>query len=272
MGIPRCKAFICSCRLDLLNCCFLVADLLNRRDFLLGSGITASWFLGGAQPIRALTARAAVLASEENARSCQPADPLQALLEGNARFTEVWRGKDTAASMAERSRLMASLWLNNCFLSARTIVKSQAPWAVILSCSDSRVPPEWIFDAAPADLFVIRSAGNTAFDNAIASMEYAVQKLKVSLIIVMGHQNCGAVAAAYNLDPLTPLLEKLVNPIRDSLCPGSDLDQAIHDNAVYAANQLTHRSLLLKQARQGRQLKVFAAYFSLESGRVTLIS
>ncbi|GCE64855.1 carbonic anhydrase [cyanobiont of Ornithocercus magnificus] len=257
-------------KLVLATIYFLEPKLLNRRDFLLGSGITASGLLGGKQPIYALTAKP-FLSNKEDARSCQPADPLQALLEGNSRFAEAWQSKNIAASMDKRSRLMANLWLENCFLPAEAIVESQAPWAAVLACADSRAAPEWIFDAAPADLFVIRSAGNTAFDNAIASMEYGVQALKISLIMVMGHQNCGAVAAARRSDSLTPLLEKLVAPIRDSFCPGVDFNQAVCDNAVHAARQLTQRSLVLSKAKQQNQLKIVPAYFEIESGRVTLL-
>ena len=88
---------------------------------------------------------------------------------------------------------MASLWNQNCFVPTDSLSNRQAPWASVLCCSDSRVPPEWVFDAVPSDLFVVRGAGNTAFTEAIASLEYAVSVLGTPLILVMGHSNCGAV-------------------------------------------------------------------------------
>lgn len=166
---------------------------------------------------------------------------------------------------------MAGLWTNNCYLPADLLSKSQAPWAAILCCADSRVSPEWIFAAAPSDLFVIRSAGNTAFDNAIASLEYCVAVLETPLIMVMGHSACGAVKAARNDAPLTPLLEELVTPIRSSLTTGEDLEAAVKGNARYAATQLTQRSQVLADAVKTGALTIVASYFDIQSGKVTLL-
>ena len=131
--------------------------------------------------------------------------------------------------------------------------------------------PEWIFDAAPADLFVIRSAGSTAFDEAVASMEYAVSVLGTPLIMVMGHSGCGAVSAARNSDPLTPLLEQLVTPIRASLNDDETLEASIKANAVQAAKRLTERSTLLNAAVSAGNLKIVVSYFDISSGSVSLI-
>ena len=128
-----------------------------------------------------------------------------------------------------------------------------------------------MFDAAPSDLFVVRSAGNTAFDDAIASMEFTVSALNTPLIMVMGHSACGAVNAARNDAPLTPLLEQLVSPIRSSLTPGEDLEAAVKGNARYAAQQLSQRSTLLADAVNKGQLKIVASYFDIHSGTVTLL-
>ena len=166
---------------------------------------------------------------------------------------------------------MAGLWQRDCFLSADVLSTGQAPWAGILSCADSRVSPEWVFDAVPSDLFVVRSAGNTAFDDAIASMEFTVSALNTTLIMVMGHSACGAVNAARNDAPLTPLLEQLVTPIRSSLTPGEDLEAAVKGNARYAAQQLSQRSTVLAEAVNKRQLKIVASYFDIYSGTVTLL-
>jgi len=166
---------------------------------------------------------------------------------------------------------MAKLWQRDCFLSSDVLATGQAPWAAVLSCADSRVSPEWVFDAAPSDLFVVRSAGNTAFDNAVASMEFTVSALKTPLIMVMGHSGCGAVKAARNDASLTPLLEQLVTPIRTSLTAGDDLEAAVKGNARFTAKQLTKRSQALSDAVTKGALNIVASYFDIQSGQVTLL-
>ena len=251
---------------------------MNRRSFLLGSGLTTAGLISSgwgesakaeAAPITDLELSA--LPADETPRSCRPKDPLSALMDGNQRFVAAWRQKNQATTMAARAEAMAGLWQHDCFLSADVLSTGQAPWAGILSCADSRVSPEWVFDAAPSDLFVVRSAGNTAFDDAIASMEFTVSALNTPLIMVMGHSACGAVNAARNDAPLTPLLEQLVSPIRSSLTPGEDLEAAVKGNARYAAQQLNQRSTVLAEAVNKRQLKIVASYFDIHSGTVTLL-
>ena len=166
---------------------------------------------------------------------------------------------------------MAGLWQRDCFLSSDVLANGQAPWAAVLTCADSRVSPEWVFDAAPSDLFVVRSAGNTAFDDAVASMEFTVSALQTPLIMVMGHSACGAVKAARNDAPLTPLLEQLVTPIRASLTAGDDLEAAVKGNARFAAKQLTTRSQLLANAVTKGSLTIVASYFDIQSGQVILL-
>lgn len=157
---------------------------MNRRSFLLGSGLTAAGLISSglgesakaeAAPITDLAN--STIPADENPRSCRPEDPLATLMDGNKRFVTAWERKNQATTMAARAEAMAGLWQHDCFLSADVLSTGQAPWAGILSCADSRVSPEWVFDAAPSDLFVVRSAGNTAFDDAIASMEFTVSAL-----------------------------------------------------------------------------------------------
>lgn len=105
----------------------------------------------------------------------------------------------------------------------------------LLCCADSRVAPEWIFASGSGELFEERAAGNTAFNEGIASLEYAVAELAVPLILVMGHSGCGAVGAALANQPLTPLLEELVTLIRAVLKPGDDLSRAIRAIRANAA-------------------------------------
>jgi carbonic anhydrase len=98
-----------------------------------------------------------------------------------------------------------------------------------------------LFACGSGELFEVRSAGNTAFDEAIASLEYAVSVLGTPLILVMGHSGCGAVKAAMDTAPLTPLLEQLVAPIKASLQSGDDLSKAVQANARHSATELTRR-------------------------------
>ena len=250
----------------------------SRRSFLLGGGLTAAGLLGSSfgNSARADAAPSSALSGNsipvnENPRSCRPQDPLATLLEGNQRFAKAWKQSNQATTMAARADAMAGLWQRDCFLSSDVLANGQAPWAAVLSCADSRVSPEWVFDAGPSDLFVVRSAGNTAFDDAIASMEFTVSALNTPLIMVMGHSACGAVNAARNDAPLTPLLEQLVTPIRSSLTPGEDLEAAVKGNARYTAQQLSQRSTVLAEAVNKRQLKIVASYFDIHSGTVTLL-
>jgi carbonic anhydrase len=131
------------------------------------------------------------------------------------------------------------------------------------------VDPGWLFACGSGELFQVRSAGNTAFAEAIASLEYAVAVLGTPLVVVMGHSACGAVQAAIASEPLTPLLEVLVKPIRANLKSGDSLTQAIEANARYAAAQLTARSAVLKDAVAAGKLTIRSASFDIGSGVVT---
>lgn len=202
-------------------------------------------------------------------RRCHPdGDPLEALLAGNRRFAAVWR--DTRGDLDPRVRMQrfAELWDDSCQPDPAALAQGQKPWAAVLACADSRVAPEWLFDVGPGELFDVRSAGNTAFNAGIASLEYAVAELAVPLILVLGHSGCGAVTAAMADKPLTPLLQELVDPIRACLRPGMDLTAAIQANARASAGDLTRRSSLLAEAVAARRLRIVPAHLDLTSGSV----
>ena len=163
------------------------------------------------------------------------------------------------------------IWDNECQIDPVALTQGQKPFAATLSCADSRVDPSWLFACGSGELFEVRCAGNTAFDDAIASLEYAVSALDTSLILVMGHSGCGAVQAAMADAPLTPLLEKLVTPIRASLKSGDTLSQAVQGNARYAAGQLTLRSQVLNDASAQGQLTIRSAFVDIGTGVVTLL-
>ena len=244
---------------------------LNRRSFLFRSGLNAFGLAAAMQLIKPAKAEAAFLEAKESARSCRPDDSLTALIEGNARFAAAWQAKNTATSLNERAQVMSNLWLDNCFLPASVLEDSQSPWASILSCADSRVAPEWIFDAAAGDLFVVRSAGNTPFNEGIASLEFGVAVLKTPLILVLGHSNCGAVKAARSTDSLSPLFDQLIMPIRANLVSGDSLENAVKNNASATAQQLSARSDVLAKAVEMGNLQIVAGYFDIASGKVSIV-
>ena len=253
---------------------------LSRRHLLegvAGLGLTAL-ALGGTVPEAGAAetpSQAAEAEAEQLARSlsaCHPeGDPLQALLAGNARFAQVWQSSSGALDPRARMARFAALWRRNCQPDPAALAQGQRPWAAVLTCADSRVSPEWLFDVGPGALFDVRSAGNTAFSAGIASLEYAVAELEVPLILVLGHSGCGAVTAAMGDAPLTPLLRELVDPIRACLRPGMDLQAAIEANALACVAALPRHSALLAGAEAAGQLRIAAAALDLESGRVRIL-
>lgn len=190
---------------------------------------------------------------------------LQRLQEGNTRFTSGERRRDTAASELRRGFL----------------VSGQAPFAVILGCSDSRVPVEFVFDQDLGDLFVIRVAGNIVAPSQIGSVEYAVATFGTALVVVLGHSRCGAVTAT--LDELqrpstsrSPNLRSIVGRIRPAvedllttgLPPEQILQRAVRDNVRASVNQLRRGSELLEPLIERGDLLIVGAEYSLETGVV----
>ena len=198
---------------------------------------------------------------------CSPDNPLHALTEGNQRFQKAWQ-----AALRDPNNNLGQITHNQrCFNTPSLLNEAQKPWATVLTCADSRVSPSWIFDTTPGELFVIRSAGNTAFTEALASIEYSVSELNTSLVMVMGHTGCGAVQAATSDNPLTPSLAQLVQPIREQIGDITDLELAVRRNACGAAASLLDRSELLRKASTSGAMKLVVSCFDLNSGAVTLI-
>ena len=153
------------------------------------------------------------------------------------------------------------------------LVTGQHPHAVILSCSDSRVPPEIVFDQGLGDLFTVRVAGNIAADAEIASIEYAVEHLHTPLVVVMGHQSCGAVAAAIQGGDAPGHLAALVDPIRPSVekargLPGDLSDNAIRLNVEAVVAQLRSSQPILSEMVATGKLRVVGSVYSLGTGKV----
>ena len=193
---------------------------------------------------------------------------LDRLRDGNTRFAAGIRGRE-APLISQMRRL--------------DVVDSQAPFAVILGCSDSRVPVEIVFDQGLGDLFVIRVAGNVVAPSQIGSVEFAAERFGSRLVVVLGHTGCGAVAATLEelqrptanqsrnllsiVDRIRPAVEGLLaTEIR--LDAGALAREAVRANVRMAANQLRHGSSVLEQLIAGGRLAVVGAEYALETGVV----
>jgi carbonic anhydrase len=195
-------------------------------------------------------------------------DALNLLREGNRRFVE---DQTTAAALSSAARRAA-------------LVAGQRPFAIVLGCSDSRVPAELVFDQGFGDLFVIRVAGNVVAPSQVGSVEFAASRFGTRLVVVMGHSDCGAVAAT--LDELmgratleSQNLRSIVDRVRPSVetliaADGSQAPDVLMRNAVRAnvrasANHLRHGSALLESLIARENLLVVGAEYALETGVVT---
>ncbi|MCC5927662.1 MAG: carbonic anhydrase [Cyclobacteriaceae bacterium] len=188
-------------------------------------------------------------------------DPLQRLIEGNQRFSE-------GNSKHPRQDLQRLQEVEN----------AQNPYAVIISCSDSRVPPEIIFDAGIGDLFVIRTAGNLVENLELGSIEYAVEHLGVELVLVMGHEDCGAVTAFLSKEEahghIHDIMEHLSHEkeIISALKKEQNLNQSIHEcilaNVDHTVRQLTLEDPMLSSKVAAGTLKVVGAIYDMHSGKV----
>jgi carbonic anhydrase len=198
----------------------------------------------------------------EKIEGVEPEQSLRWLQNGNTRFRKGFLRKD-GQSKADVSRL----------------AKGQKPHAIILSCSDSRVPPEIVFDQKLGEIFVIRTAGEALDDNAIGSIEYAVEHLGSRLLVVMGHTSCGAVKAAIQTikgaDAGSPALNHLVADIhpriREALAagaPASNVERESWANAAGVAQDLVKRSAILRDAVEKGHLLIKPALYDLDSGEV----
>jgi carbonic anhydrase len=185
---------------------------------------------------------------------------LEKLMEGNRRYQ--------VASQAYPHQTLAR---------RQALRYSQRPFAVILGCADSRVPPELIFDQGLGDLFVIRVAGHVVDNTVLASVEFAVTILGVPLVMVLGHSHCGAVEAAISGAELPGSLSKVAAAIQPAVAaaeelPGDLVDNATKTNASMTAVELTNRSPLLAKAVKDEQVKIVAAYYDLDTGAVGLLA
>jgi carbonic anhydrase len=156
----------------------------------------------------------------------------------------------------------------------RELASGQSPHAEILSCSDSRVPTELIFDQGLGDLFIIRVAGNVVSDIELGSLEYGAEHLHVPLLVVLGHQHCGAVTAAVeggeaegHIGALIKLLRPAVEKTRG--LTGDPVENAVKANVEMVVKQLRTSTPVLAELVTHGKLKVVGAVYSLDTGKVT---
>jgi len=191
--------------------------------------------------------------------SISPDEVLQKMTAGNQRFAA---GKATHPNASVERR--------------QALAGGQNPYAVVLGCSDSRVPPEIIFDAGLGDLFVIRDAGNTIDDEVLGSIEYAVEHLGSRLIMVLGHEKCGAVTAAVQGGKAEGHLTAVVGAIQPVVAEakkqsGDAVHNCVAANARRTAAQLRESQPLLKGMVASGKVKVVAADYDVATGQVTIL-
>jgi len=159
----------------------------------------------------------------------------------------------------------------------RQLVAGQHPHAEILSCSDSRVPPEIVFDQGLGDLFIIRVAGNVATDTEIGSLEYGAEHLHIPLIVVLGHESCGAVTAAVQGGPPEGHIAALIDLIKPAVekargMPGDPVANSVRLNVEWVVKQLRSSTPILSELVAHGKLRIVGAVYSIETGSVAWLS
>lgn len=229
-------------------------SLQSRRQFL-GAGLSLL-------ALSALTPLSAFADASPPQNAISPSTALRRLLDGNARYAaNKIDAKDFSAGRAAR-------------------VKAQYPIAAILSCADSRVAPELVFDQGPGDLFVVRVAGNYLSSDSLASLEYAVGVLKVPLIMVLGHTECGAIKATISdikqPAPLPGHIWDIVDAVRPGIAKavedGGDnvLSNAIGANVDYNVSRVKSAQPVLSEAVQQGSMRVVGGVYELATGKVLM--
>jgi len=232
---------------------------VSRRDFLRTGALAAlvPWSIGAA-----FAADPPAPGAPMAANAIAPADALKRLAEGNARYAAgTLNERDFSAGRAAR-------------------VQGQYPFAQILTCSDSRVSPELLFDQGPGDLFVMRVAGNIVTPDLLASIEYGAVFLGSPLIVVLGHSSCGAVDAAIKVlkdkAVLPGHLPELVTAIKPAVIvaektqKGSLLDNAIAENVRQQVARLKSSAPIVQKGYRDKKIEIVGGVYDIATGKVTL--
>ena len=231
--------------------CFVCDQKVGRRRFLqLGAGIAAALAVGGS-----------ALAAGGPVTSLTGDQALAKLKEGNQRYVS-----STQACISDLASARAG------------VTQHQAPWATILSCADSRVPPELIFGGQNVgELFIARNAGNMADTATLGTIEYGAAALGVPLIVVLGHESCGAVAAACEIveknSNFPGSIGTMLEPIIPAALaakgkPGDFVDNAVRENARRTAARIVSASNIVADLVKDGKVKVVAGRYDLDDGRV----
>ena len=236
--------------------------MISRRKMLGATGaIGASAMLGGGASLANAQGNAPGLTPAPPASELTPRQALDLLREGNAAFLA---GEQTRVLTSAQRRL--------------DLAQGQNPFAAYVTCSDSRVPPELLFGRGLGELFIIRNAGNTVDTVALGSIEYAVAVLKTPLVVVMGHESCGAVKAATEVVTDNATFPGSIGPMVEPIIPavlqargeeGDLLDNSVRANVRRVVKQLREQTdPIMLEPQQAGKLWVVGAYYSLETGAV----
>lgn len=231
---------------------------LSRRGLMVGAGAALA-----ASAFRSAPLLAAEPPSEGAPNALSPDAALQRLMQGNERYAaNTPRERDFSAGRAARA-------------------STQFPIAAILSCSDSRVVPDLVFDQSPGDLFVVRLAGNFLDDDGLASLEYAVKFLGAPLLMVVGHTNCGAVSAAVKvvreraeLPGHLPELIKLIEPAVTAAHerhPSDLVAAAIEENVKLNVKRMYGDSPILSEALAAKTIGASGGVYDIATGKINLM-
>jgi carbonic anhydrase len=188
-------------------------------------------------------------------------EALSRLLNGDKRFVAGKSEEPHGAALIERRH---------------GLTRDQKPFAVIVSCSDSRVPPELVFDVTLGDIFVVRTAGEVVDEVVVGSIEYAIEHLGTHLIVVLGHQRCGAVSAAVSgakeTGDIPDVLKAILPAVEETKTQSGDrIDNAVRGNARDIAKRLQSTGPIITPRVQSGEVKIVAAYYSLDTGQVELL-
>lgn len=236
---------------------------MNTRRQVLGKvgAIGAAAAFGASANAAAAQSATSGLQPAPPATELTPAQALELLRQGNAAFL---RGEQTSVLTSPQRRL--------------DLARGQSPFAAYVTCSDSRVPPELLFGRGLGELFIIRNAGNTVDTVALGSIEYAVAELKTPLVVVMGHESCGAVAAATKVVTENATFPGSIGPMVEPIIPavlsvrdqeGDLLDNSVRANVRRVVRQLREQTdpIMLDPQKLGK-LWVVGAYYDLNTGEV----
>lgn len=225
---------------------------ISRRNLLkFGAGVagTAALTAGLGTKVSLFKSQPAVAQN-----NITPEEALKQLLEGNQRFIENKRKSP-----------------NQTITRVQEVAQGQAPFAAILSCADSRVPAEIIFDRGFGDLFVVRNAGNIATPEEIGSLEFGTLVLGAKVLMVIGHQSCGAVKATIAGNAVPGQIASILDAIKPAIKPNQTLEESTIANVKLGISRLQASPVISQLIKDGK-LKIAGGYYNLETGMIKVVA